>query len=119
MALLQSIKKKLLGDTVEVKFVVHVPGNTPPGDRVYLTGGCSALGDWRAAGRQLRQTDRKVYEGRVRVPAGQPIEFKVTRGSWESVESHGDGGGTENHYVTVEQMTEGPVYHTVERWNDA
>lgn len=119
MALLESLKKKLLGDTVEAKFVVHVPRSTPPGERVYLTGACPALGEWNAAGRQLRQTDRCVYEGRVRVPAGQPVEFKVTRGTWDAVEAHADGGGTENHYVTAEQVAEGTVYHTVERWNDA
>lgn len=118
MALLRSLTQKLLGNGRQVSIVVIAPAATPSGDKLYVTGACPELGQWDAAGKRLRQTDVGVWETRVRVPADQPIEFKVTRGSWETVEQHADGSDTGNHRVDPEAAAAAPIRHTVERWSD-
>lgn len=118
MALLHSLTQKLLGKGRDVNIVVTAPKNTPPGAKLYVAGACAALGEWDAAGKPLRQTGVGVWETRIRIPKDQSIEFKVTRGSWESVERHADGSETGNHHVDPETLGEGSVWHTVECWSD-
>lgn len=118
MALLRKLTDKLFSSGQQVSIVVKAPETTPPGETLYLTGACPELGKWSATGRRLRQTDRGIWEARFRVPAGQPLEFKVTRGSWDRVERHADGSDTGNHHVDPASLGEGSVLHTVERWSD-
>lgn len=102
----------------EIKIVVHAPEATPSKEKLYVSGACSQLGQWNPVGVPLKQTNRGVWEAKVCVPADQPIDFKVTRGSWEKVERHADGTDTGNHHVEPVQMAD-EIHHTVERWSDA
>lgn len=101
-----------------VDFVVHVPEGTPSDQKVFISGACWMLGEWTGDGLPLKQVEKGVWRRRVFVPSNQPLEFKVTRGSWDSVERHADGSETGNHYVDPTQFG-GEVFHKVERWADA
>lgn len=118
MALLRTLARKITGRGRTVNIVVSVPDATPPGEKVYVTGACQELGEWCAPGKPLRQTDAKTWEAQICIPKDQDIEFKVTRGSWDTVEQHASGTDTGNHHVAAEVLNGEPVRHVVERWAD-
>ena len=120
MSLLTAIKNRLFGSNGKsVELVVYVPDDTPIGEAVFVSGACSKLGEWNPTGLRLRQTDRRVWQRRIDLPADQPIEFKVTRGSWETVEQAADGGDACNTRIEPDEFAGGVVRHRVERWSDA
>jgi len=119
MAIIPSLAKKLFFRGRFVRIVVHVPNDTPSGECVFLSGAGTELGQWEASGKPLRQTSAGTWEVDVRIQPNEPLEFKVTRGTWDKVERHDDGSDTGNHYVEPALLTDGPVHHTVQRWSEA
>ncbi|MEM6799355.1 MAG: CBM20 domain-containing protein [Planctomycetota bacterium] len=118
MTLLRSLTDKIFASGQQVNIIVKAPKATPAGEKLYLAGACPQLGRWSPTGRALRQTDVGVWEARLRVPVDQPLEFKVTRGSWDRVERHADGSDTGNHCVDPAMLEGQSVLHTVEGWSD-
>ncbi len=118
MALLRSLTDKIFPHGKQVSIVVEAPRATPVGESLYLAGACPQLGEWSPTGRKLKQTDVGVWEAKFRVPTDQPLEFKVTRGSWDRVERHADGSETGNHYVDPQSLGGVSVMHRVESWSD-
>jgi hypothetical protein len=53
----------------------------------------------------------------IEVPAGTLLEYKVTRGSWETVEKAPDGSDRVNR--TLDVVCEATVEISVARWADA
>ena len=79
-------------ETVEITFVVTAPASTPPGAILWISGAWPELGSWNGAGLKLLPLpDGRRHAATVRVPDAAMLEFKVTRGSWETVEK-GPGG---------------------------
>lgn len=76
-----------LEGTVDVTFSVRVPENTPPQDRLYITGDFE---NWSGGGKPeyelVLQNDRQ-YQLTLPLEAGSTIQFKITRGSWDKEES--------------------------------
>ncbi len=70
-----------------ITFLVTAPASTAPADTLYLTGDQPALGRWDPAGVPLRRMEDGIYEATVRMPPGTAIRFKITRGSWATVET--------------------------------
>jgi predicted alpha/beta superfamily hydrolase len=98
-----------------VTFKISVPQSTPQDAKLYIAGDSSALGSWNAAGLKLKKHD-KTYEATVSLPADQTIEFKITRGSWETVEKNADGAELANRIYTPK--SDATVEITVARWAD-
>lgn len=101
--------------TSELLFMVSVPEGTPQRARIYLTGSIDALGPWSPSGLELEPAGER-YRGTLTVPRGTVLEFKVTRGSWETVEKNGDGSERPNRRWLVEGDEEVEV--AVARWAD-
>src|SRR5262245_9656988 len=81
------------GDQVNVEFLVRVPPNTPAADTIHLSGNLPELGNWSGGRLRLkRSAEDGRYHGQLTVPRGTKIEYKVTRGSWATVEKgpHGE-----------------------------
>ncbi len=74
---------------VTVIFEVGLPPGTPDGP-VYIAGNQEAVGGWKADGFRLDRTGRDFARGSVSLPAAAALEFKVTRGSWATVEKTAD-----------------------------
>jgi hypothetical protein len=106
---------------VAVTFRVRVPAGMPPGDAVYLPGNIDQLGPWDPG--KLRMTDKGggIWEATITVLDGTEIQYKYTRGSWETVEWWGSITGTTNRSVTVNGGTTGTmlVDDTSTAWDDA
>lgn len=70
---------------VDVKLRVHLPSYTPAQDDIYLAGN---LNGWNEAGYKLSVpsglTNRDVVEYSFKMMAGKSIEYKYTRGTWET-----------------------------------
>ncbi|GIE91312.1 TIM-barrel domain-containing protein [Actinoplanes regularis] len=87
---------------VDVTFRVLAPPGTPAGATLYLPGNITELGPWDPG--KLAMTDRGagVWEATITVPDGTDIQYKYTRGTWETVEDWGSIVGTNNRAVTVD-----------------
>jgi hypothetical protein len=106
---------------VAVTFRVRVPAGMPPGDAVYLPGNIDQLGPWDPG--KLRMTDKGggIWEATITVLDGTEIQYKYTRGSWETVEWWGSITGTTNRSVTVNGGADAKmvVDDTSTAWDDA
>jgi len=84
-----------------IKFYVKIPDTTPTQDTIYISGNIDALGEWSAEGLHLEKTPDCRYYGKTNVTKGAEIEYKVTRGSWETVERGAAGEEIANRTLTV------------------
>jgi predicted alpha/beta superfamily hydrolase len=102
------------GDRID--FRVTVPAGTPAFDAVHVAGNHADLGAWSGSGLALARQANGTYAGAHRFPRGTALEFKMTRGSWDSVEKDGAGGEITNRAHTV--GADAAINVTVARWAD-
>ncbi len=107
---------------VAVTFEVTVPAFTP--GTVYLTRFINpdgTLGGWDPAATPLLQQSTTLWQQTFNLLDGTVVEFKFTRGSWETVVKGADGN-TElpNLTLTVDYGTDGTqlYQYTVPNWRD-
>jgi pullulanase len=96
-------------------FRVAVPNTTPATDTVYLTGDFQG---WDPGDPDFALTDLSDdwWEIHLTLPEGQLMEFKFTRGSWETIERGSAGEETPNRTLLP---AEGQLYEfAVARWAD-
>lgn len=86
----------------DVTFLVTVPATTPPNDGVWISGNQPQIGNW-GSGNGLRLTRRPDgrFMTRVRFPAASGLEYKFTRGSWDTVEKDATGNELPNRTFSV------------------
>ena len=101
-------------EEVAVEFIVTIPKEAKPPDVIYVAGGLDAVGSWKADGASLRRGADGLYRGAVHLPKGAVLEYKITRGSWETVEKSKDGVDIANRSITVKAGAK--VEITVESW---
>ncbi|MEM1444730.1 MAG: alpha/beta hydrolase-fold protein [Planctomycetota bacterium] len=103
-------------EVVEVAFVVQPPANTPADQSVYISGNHVSLGSWDAAGLPLERAEDGSFRGTASLLTGIEREFKVTRGSWSTVETSADEEEIDNRIFVAEPGQE--ITINVERWID-
>lgn len=103
------------GPAAAVPFVVTVPASTPASGPVWIAGDRAELGAWNGAGVRLERRADGAWVGAVPLPAGTPFEFKVTRGSWDTVEKDAAGGEVGNRRAVAGDDT---VRAAVAAWRD-
>lgn len=101
---------------VAVRFRLAVPASTPAGAKVWLSGDLPVLGAWSGAGLALARATDGRHDGVLRLPAGTRLEYKVTRGGWDTVEKGGAGEEIANRTLTASRDT--TVAITVAAWRD-
>lgn len=99
-----------------VTFKVTVPGSTPANAQVYLSGSFNA---WNAADPAylLARGNDGVYSITLNLPAGTAVTYKLTRGSWGTVETTSSGADIANRTLTPAGGAQ-TVTLTVQRWKD-
>ncbi len=102
---------------VPVTFLVSVPSGTRPGATVWISGNDPALGSWNGSGLQLAPDGKGGYRGSAEFSPGAALEFKVTRGSWDTVEKDARGGEVPNRRWKAQGAD--TVRVRVEAWRDA
>jgi len=103
---------------VRVTFVVTAPSTTPADARLYLA---SNAGDWKAGDPRfaLTKSGQGIWSGSFALEAGFALEYKITRGSWDTVEK--GPGGTEvsnRHFSVPASGGEARVDIVVGSWRD-
>jgi enterochelin esterase-like enzyme len=76
---------------IPVEFEVAVPPETPTDQPLFLSGSEPALGNWEAAGVPLVRGEDGKYRAVVEITQGVDYSYKITRGTWGTVEK-GPGG---------------------------
>ncbi|AGL17154.1 TIM-barrel domain-containing protein [Actinoplanes sp. N902-109] len=87
---------------VDVTFRVLAPPGTPPDATLYLPGNIAELGPWDPHKLAMTNRGNGIWEATITVPDGTDIQYKYTRGTWETVEEWGTITGTNNRSVTVD-----------------
>jgi predicted alpha/beta superfamily hydrolase len=101
-----------------VEFVITgLPDNTPKDQQLYLSGSAITLGNWQAAGVPLERGDNGTYHARVELMSGMTHGFKVTRGTWGTVEKGEGGADMPNRTVEITEPNK-KVEITVASWVD-
>jgi len=77
-------------------FEVEVPSGTPADAEIHVCGNQSELGTWSGGGLKLQRTAEGRYGGELHAAEGTLLEFKITRGSWGTVEKGADGSEIAN-----------------------
>ncbi|HEY4441247.1 MAG TPA: hypothetical protein VGN14_12385 [Candidatus Elarobacter sp.] len=107
---------RVTGKEVPVEFVVTVPPTTPINATVYLSTDASG---WNPQAIKLDRIDGSRYRVVRRLASGTKFVFRVTRGSWNSVEVGEDGlepPQPRQFFVTESDSRSYPV--TVYGWSD-
>ncbi len=101
-----------------ISFLVDVPAGTPENAEIWLSGNQPELGNWNGAGVKLSKgaAGGNRYGTCVDFAQGTNLEFKVTRGSWESVEKDPRGQEIGNHLHAVTKPA--TVQVQVGSWRD-
>jgi enterochelin esterase-like enzyme len=98
-----------------LNFEITIPDD-PKRDTVVITGSDPTLGRWQPEhGLTLKKFADGKFRGGCDVPHGL-IEFKITRGTWDTEEVYKDGSTCLNYqYLASHDLT---VTSTVENWKD-
>lgn len=83
--------------TQRVTFELTTSNPLPLGEQIFIAGNHQALGSWKANAFPLTRMDDNLWTRSVTLPAAKTIEFKVTRGSWDSEELLNDRSIPANH----------------------
>ncbi|WP_239164107.1 TIM-barrel domain-containing protein [Actinoplanes palleronii] len=94
---------------VAVTFRVLAPPGTPPDATLYVPGSIAQLGPWDPAKQPMTYRGDGVWEATVSILDGTDVQYKYTRGSWDTVEEWGSITGTNNRSVTID----GGITHTM------
>jgi enterochelin esterase-like enzyme len=102
---------------VTVTFAVTAPPNTPKDQVLYVSGSVPALGNWDAAGVPLNKDQDAKYRAAIAdLLNGQEYLFKITRGTWGTVEASKDGKDIKDRVFTASK--DATIEVAVEQWLD-
>lgn len=99
-----------------VTFLIEAPSTTPAGSTLCISGNASELGNWSGSGLKLVATEGEHYAATLDLAPGTSLEFKVTRGSWDTVEKSATGEEIANRQWTVQG--DDTVRVSVAKWRD-
>jgi len=74
--------------TVTITLDVQVPADTPPGDDLYVSTDRSG---WNAAELRMQRVDPTHWSIQLRLPDGQPLLYRYSRGSFPTLEADRSG----------------------------
>ena len=97
-----------------VTFLVTAPENTT---EIVLVGNLLSLGNWNPErGRKMFSLEKGKFQLSLSLPERTIIEYKPTRGSWETEVLNEAGGIPGNYQILVRRDT--TITHIVSGWKD-
>jgi predicted alpha/beta superfamily hydrolase len=103
---------------VPVRFEVRAPASTPEGASLYIAGNVPELGPWDPGKQVLEALGERKYAVTLDLPAGTALEYKVTRGTWDTVEKGAHGEEIGNRRLLVPPQGEMRIEIEVATWRD-
>lgn len=95
-AILFLISFNLFSQVKELTLIVEVPNEE---DTLYITGNQVSLGDWDPDAVMMKKITAKKRS--ITIPVTYPLEFKFTRGSWDSEGYIGNKWNSDNIKITT------------------
>lgn len=99
-----------------VTITVITDGPLPVGEQVFISGNQAELGCWRPDGLPLTRVGDNQWSGTVDLPAVEPVEFKITRGSWRTEEVWSQAAALPNRVLPP--GGDAALEFFVRRWKD-
>ncbi|MCU0643894.1 MAG: SpoIIE family protein phosphatase [bacterium] len=93
-----------------------IPESLPADSQIFLTGNRSELGDWDSAGLSLDRQADGSWTTTLTLPAGTNIEYKITRGSLQTVAVARNGNDLSNFQLDVKR--DATISINVAHWRD-
>lgn len=87
---------------VAVTFRVKAPPGTPADATLYIPGNIVEMGPWDPGKLAMVDKGNGIWEATITVMDLTEIQYKYTRGNWETVEDWGPITGTNNRSVTID-----------------
>jgi hypothetical protein len=101
------------GNEITMTIVVTIPPSTPAGSDIYLS---TERSSFNPSEIRMDQLDARRYKLEVRLQEGGRLAFRVTRGSFQTIERDAKGRLPPPHIITGRTGTTYPV--TVAAWSD-
>lgn len=101
------------GGAVDVTIVVHVPGNTPPSDDVYLS---TERSSYNPSEIRMQRVDGSTFSVSMSIAANTTLKYEFTRGTYATVERDRTGGIVSPHLLNAAPNAK--TDDTVVRWAD-
>lgn len=101
---------------IRMLVVVQTAISLGVGEQVFLTGSADELGRWNPSAVPMTRTDDNRWEAILSLRAPEPVQFKVTRGSWETEEVDAQGRAPANRTLVPEDG--GRIEIQVAGWKD-
>ena len=106
--------QRIFAQTSKVTFIVNEPTSVPPTSKLFLAG---SMNNWNPANISylFLKNAKQHYELTLNLPDGIN-EYKITRGSWETVESRLNGQPVSNRGFVLKRDT--VIYLDILQWQD-
>jgi len=101
------------GGSVSVNIVVHVPGNTPATDPVYLS---TERSSYSPSEIPMQRVDATTFSVTISLSAGTALRYEFTRGTYTTVERDRTGGIVSPRVIDAAANAKSD--DTVARWAD-
>ena len=102
-------------DTAEVKILV-ITNILPDTVSVFITGNAEEFGGWQPDAVQLKKSGENEWSKEFRIKKGRKLEFKFTKGSWQSEALNPDGSVPNNYSFQV--FSDTVISVQVDLWAD-
>jgi predicted alpha/beta superfamily hydrolase len=105
-----------IGQEQQITISVYVPSATPRDASIFIAGNSTLLGSWDPGKIKLHQQNDSLWTISLSVPLRSMLEFKITRGTWQTEALYVDGVIPSNTTILVASdtvITLRPV-----TWND-
>ncbi|HTD36535.1 MAG TPA: hypothetical protein VK669_03385 [Candidatus Limnocylindrales bacterium] len=109
------VGQRRTGREVAVAFVVIVPPTTPINSQIYISTDASG---WNPQAIKTDRIDAQTYRAVRRFASGTKFAYRVTRGSWNSVELGSDGLEAPAHQYETTEVDAQSARVTVFAWSD-
>lgn len=103
--LLIAMHGHILAAPARVTINVTPPAETPAGSVIFIVGNDSLLGSWDAGKVPMTKGAGSLWTISLEFRRGVSLEFKITRGSWESEAIYMEGEVPSNTTLTVDRDT--------------
>ena len=87
--------------SVAVTIIVLPPANTPADATLYIAGNHESIGAWVPDEHALKRADDGTWRTIIDLPDGFGLKYKITQGSWDTVEKRSDGTDIANRWATA------------------
>lgn len=101
--------------TPEIEIIVKAY-KVQPGESIYIAGNHLKLGNWAPDKIKLENVQDSIWSIKLPFNIGESIQFKFTRGGWDSEALTNDGRVSGNHTINVNADT--TASFTITKWRD-